>query len=609
MKSYVEIKLTTDSYSTGYASGLTLCGSQSTQELLEKEKNVFVNKYGHTIKLNENVRSDVDAVEYSTTFINNTDKTATLEILSSFAIKEIECDKVHRLQTFWSAEGKLKTESLLDLYLEPSWSSHGMRVEKFGSIGSMPVRKYFPFVALENSKTGEFIGIQLYSPSSWQIELICEKDNRITATGGIADRDFGHWLKNIESGESFTTPKAVVAKGKSLMEVCNKLVDAQNPDISEADSDMAIIFNEYCTTWGNPSIENIKKCVDKIDGKGAKFFVIDAGWYGNGQPWYISQGDWDYNKEQFPNGLKEATDYIRSHGMIPGLWFEFEVCASGAKAFEQKEHLLKIGGIPLRMGNVSFWDMTDEWVIDYLSEKVIKLLKDNGFGYIKVDYNEAIGIGCDGAESLGEGLRKRLLGTQDFFRKIKAEIPDIVIENCSSGGHRLEPSMMELVSQASFSDAHETKSIPIIAANLHRVIKPCQEQIWAVLRAGDDEDRLNYSLINTLFGRMCISGDIYDLTNKQWKIVGNAMEFYKKASEIIKNGHTVFIENNVSTYAKPNGEQVVVREWENKKLVIAHRFENSTQIDESFVKGTKILAEFGSIERDFSAKAWILEKE
>lgn len=609
MKSYVEIKLTTDSYSTGYASGLTLCGSQSTQELLEKEKNVFVNKYGHTIKLNENVRSDVDAVEYSTTFINNTDKTATLEILSSFAIKEIDCDKVHRLQTFWSAEGKLKTESLLDLYLEPSWSSHGVRVEKFGSIGSMPVRKYFPFVALENSKTGEFIGIQLYSPSSWQIELICEKDNRITATGGIADRDFGHWLKNIESGESFTTPKAVVAKGKSLMEVCNKLVDAQNPDISEADSDMAIIFNEYCTTWGNPSIENIKKCVDKIDGKGAKFFVIDAGWYGNGQPWYISQGDWDYNKEQFPNGLKEATDYIRSHGMIPGLWFEFEVCASGAKAFEQKEHLLKIGGIPLRMGNVSFWDMTDEWVIDYLSEKVIKLLKDNGFGYIKVDYNEAIGIGCDGAESLGEGLRKRLLGTQDFFRKIKAEIPDIVIENCSSGGHRLEPSMMELVSQASFSDAHETKSIPIIAANLHRVIKPCQEQIWAVLRAGDDEDRLNYSLINTMFGRMCISGDIYDLTNKQWKIVGNAMEFYKKASEIIKNGHTVFIENNVSTYAKPNGEQVVVREWENKKLVIAHRFENSTQIDESFIKGTKILAEFGSIEHDFSAKAWILEKE
>ena len=130
-----------------------------------------------------------------------------------------------------------------------------------------------------------------------------------------------------------------------------------------------------------------------------------------------------------------------------------------------------------------------------------------------------------------------------------------------------------------------------------------------MLRAGDDEDRLNYSLINTMFGRMCISGDIYDLTNKQWKIVGNAMEFYKKASEIIKNGHTVFIENNVSTYAKPNGEQVVVREWENKKLVIAHRFENSTQIDESFIKGTKILAEFGSIEHDFSAKAWILEKE
>ena len=94
--------------------------------------------------------------------------------------------------------------------------------------------------------------------------------------------------------------------------------------------------------------------------------------------------------------------------------------------------------------------MEDEWVINYLGGKVIKLLKECGFGYLKVDYNDTIGMGCDGPESLGENLRKKVQATQEFFRKIKAEIPEIVIENCSSGGHRLEPSMMELVSRQAF---------------------------------------------------------------------------------------------------------------------------------------------------------------
>ena len=45
----------------------------------------------------------------------------------------------------------------------------------------------------------------------------------------------------------------------------------------------------------------------------------------------------------------------------------------------------------------------------------------------------AIGIGVDGAESLGEGLRQHLAGVQAFFRRIRAELPDLVIENSRAG--------------------------------------------------------------------------------------------------------------------------------------------------------------------------------
>lgn len=610
MEYYVELKLREDAHNGWFSNGLSFSGNESTRSLVKKtetdNKIVYENNKGHVVTLN--MIKNADTLELSTSFKNDGTETAILELLSSFAIKGIKADKIYRLQSFWSAEGKLRTESIHDLQLEPSWNRVGMRVEKFGNLGSMPVRKYFPFIALEDSESGQFIAVLLYTSSSWQIEIICKENDNLTITGGIADRDFGHWFKNIKSGEGFTTPKAVVAFGSSLYEVCDKLVKAQKPDISPLDKDMSIAFNEYCTTWGNPSLPNIRKICDKLKGKGIKYLVIDSGWYGKNEGWWASVGDWDVNYDKFPGGLKQAADYIRECGMIPGLWFEFESVGRESIHWNNAEHLLKKDGVVLTVGDKRFWDMSDPWVINYLYNAVIKTLKDCGFGYIKVDYNDTIGIGCDGAESLGEGLRQRVEATKAFFRLIKQEIPDIIIENCSSGGHRLEPSIMELVSQASFSDAHETKAIPIIAANVQRVIKPSQSQIWAVMRAKDNDSRIYYSIINTFFGRMCLSGDIYDLSDRQWSLIDDGIAFYKEAADIIRDGITIKYENHTASYNRPQGEQLVIRKKDNRLLVIAHRFENSQDIDAAFCEGRKIIREYGKLDNDFSAKAWILEE-
>lgn len=609
MEFYVELKLRGDDHNGGFSNGLTLCGSKSTCDLAiisEQEDTItYNNPKNHKVTLNK--RYYRDTLQVSTTFENQDDETAILEMLSSFAIKGIKADKIHRLQSFWSAEGKLRTETVEELHLEPSWNNFGMRVEKFGNLGSMPVRKYFPFIALENSETSEFVAVQLYIPSSWQIEILCSEGDTVSLVGGIADRDFGHWFKQITKGETFTTPKAVIAQGNSLYEVCDKLVNAQNPNLSEIDEDCGVLFNEYCTTWGNPSYDNIKKIADKIKGRNIKYLVIDSGWYGKNDGWWASIGDWDVNYEKFPGGLKKTADYIKQCGMIPGLWFEFESVGRQSKYFNDADHLLKKDGVPLTVGDKRFWDMSDPWVIDYLSKAVIKTLKENGFGYIKVDYNDTIGVGCDGAESLGEGLRQRVKASQEFFMRIKKEIPDIVIENCSSGGHRLEPSMMELVSQASFSDAHETTSIPIIAANMHRVIKASQSQIWAVMRKEDSDRRIYYSVINTFLGRMCLSGDIYDLSNHQWSLIDEGIEFYQEIIDIIKSGRTIKYENDVKSYNKPQGEQIVIRQLGDRLLVIAHRFENSKEINLEFLKDCEIVREYGELEDDFSAKAWLLK--
>lgn len=617
MKIYGETKRIGDHYVGGFSCGMTL-GDSGTMEKMKiiresEQEIIYHSEDGLELKVTQKEIGTLGAIEVNTCIINRGTEETKLEMLSSFLLRDVKVDKIYRMQSCWSAEGKLKVESITDLHLEKSWNGCAYRIEKFGNVGSMPVRKYFPFLAVEDCESGEFIGIQLYSASSWQMELRCKEKETFSISGGIADRDFGQWLKTLKPGETFEAPKAVIAKGTSLLDVCDKLVKAQKPRISPVDNEMAIMFNEYCTTWGNPTFENVKRICDKIAGKGITFLVIDSGWYGNAENWWDMVGDWVVNEKRFPGGMKGIADYIRSKGMIPGLWYEMESVTSGASNFQRTDCLVQKDGIPLTIGNRRFWDMENPEAVAYLSDTVIGILGEAGFGYLKVDYNDTMGMGCDGEEGPGENLRKKVKASQAFFAKIAQEIPGIVIENCSSGGHRLEPSMMELVSQASFSDAHETTAIPLIAANLHRVIQPGQSQIWAVMRAEDSAERIYYSVISTFLGRMCLSGDIYNMSDEQWKLIDEGMAFYNQVSDIIRDGKTTLIAADTESYNNPTGEQLVIRELGNRGLAIFHRFENSVSIEEMLnskgisTKKCKVLAEYGCAEVDFSAKAWYYE--
>lgn len=605
-----QIKIIGDSYAGGFSNGLTLTDS-GTMERFNVVENDNCHKLlrddrGLEINVSYNTRDDV--TEVVTSVSNYGDTSVILELITSFMLPDLVVKKIHRLQTCWSAEGKLKSETITDLHIEKSWNGCAARIEKFGTVGSMPVRDYFPFIAIEDLD-GKFIAVSLYNASSWQMELICRDKDTYTLNGGIADRNFGQWTKKLSIGDTFTAPKAVIAEGNSLYDVCDKLVKHQKPAISANDQNMDVLFNEYCTTWGNPSFDNVKKIADKISGKGIKFLVIDSGWYGKSDNWWASVGDWTVNEERFPGGMKPIADYIKSKGMIPGLWFEMESVTSKAKYFEHVDKLVKKDGYPLTVSNRRFWDLECPEATAYLDDAVIGKLKDAGFGYLKIDYNDTMGMGCDGEEGPGENLRKKVLASQAYIKKIAVAIPEIVIENCSSGGHRLEPSMMELVSQASFSDAHETTAIPLIAANMHRVIKPSQSQIWAVMRATDTDNRLYYSLISTFLGRMCLSGDIYSLSDHQWDLIDESIAFYKKVSHIIKDGKTTLITAHTESYNNPTGEQLVVRELGSEKLFIFHRFENSESLDK-ILKDNNIdltkydfIEQFGEASEDFSALA------
>ena len=153
-------------------------------------------------------------------------------------------------------------------------------------------------------------------------------------------------------------------------------------------------------------------------------------------------------------------------------------------------------------------------------------------------------------------------------------IPGLMIENCSSGGHRLEPSMMEVSTMASFSDAHECVEIPVIAANLHHLILPGQSQIWAVLRAEDSLKRLTWSLTAGMLGVLCLSGDVEHLSEAQTEQVFKGADFYKQAAPIIRDGKSRLYREGVESYRHPEGWQALVRTADDgqQALVVLHRF-------------------------------------
>lgn len=597
----VQLKLVGDAYSTAFAQGRTMLLSGSNDRFALHDQLHTQENGEHVIstilrdptglELHHTLRwHDTDStVRVQCQFVNGSATAVTLEMLSSFSIGGItpfdSADasgrlRVHRFRSVWSAEGRLDSQTIEQLHLERSWSGSTVYSERFGQIGSTPVRGWFPFAAIEDTAAGVTWGAQLAWAGSWQMEIARQHDDVILA-GGLADREFGHWMKTVQPGETLAAPPATLACVQGDLDaLCDRLTEFQQRAADQqpaVEADLPIVFNEWCTTWGDPTHDRLVALAKRLRDVGAKYLVIDDGWFvsesGETQGCH---GDWIVNTTRFPHGLAATAAAIRDEGLIPGLWFEMETVARHSAAFGKTDWLLHRDGLPLTVGGRRFWDLSQPAVLNHLSDRVIGILDRCGIGYMKVDYNETIGLGAGRgpADSLGEGLHRQINGVYQLFDRIRTALPNLVIENCASGGHRLEPSMVGRTAMSSFSDAHELLEIPIIAASVQRLILPRQSQIWAVLHADDSEQRMTYSLAATFLGRMCLSGEIDALTDRQMNILQSAVRLYREAATIIKHGTSRRFGAVGLSWRHPTGWQGVVRTSHdgNAALAVVHRF-------------------------------------
>lgn len=583
-------------HSRSRGNGVTMKYSESTDALRFQKQ--WLETEGDTVMVKTLLRAEegyevlhtlgyyrgTEALWSDTEFINHSGGTLELEMLSSFCLENLspyqkDNDQtgklaLHRFLGSWALEGRHVCTPIEDLGLQKAWCAPFLKSERFGSVGSWTTQKYFPQAAVEDLEYHILWAAALETVSSWQMELTRDGDT-LSFSGGLADMETGAWMKRIEDGESFRAPRArLTAAEGDIQDACQKLLSLQKKAAKEyGEKGLPIIFNEYCSSWGNPTQEKELEYAGILQDKGIGYLVIDAGWTrGSHEQW--GNGEWLPDEEKFPD-LKGMNRKIREMGLIPGIWFEFEATTEGSRVFAKEyDHMhLQRDGQVIRFGkDRSFWDFRREDVRGFLKKRVIDFLREYDFGYLKVDYNGNIGLGCDGAESLGEGLRQQMEAVKAFFLQIHEELPELIVENCASGAHRMEPSMMSVTGVTSFSDAHEAREIPYIAGNQQALCLPSQNLIWAVLRQDDEKQRLEYSLTAGFLGRLCLSGDIESLDEEQWRIITNGLEIYRKAEQVIIDGTTRVYRSRQGVIRHPEGLQVVVRSTDKEMWVVCHGF-------------------------------------
>ena len=151
----------------------------------------------------------------------------------------------------------------------------------------------------------------------------------------------------------------------------------------------AFVYNTWVPFEDNIDEKLIYELVDAAEECGIQEFIIDDGW----QDFY---GDWNINKEKFPNGLKPVFDYIKSKGMKPGLWISLATAESESEIFKKHQEWAVRGkdGLPINLhadvdqmygrGSYSMC-MASDWY-DHIKKVILNLVNEYGLEYLKGDF-------------------------------------------------------------------------------------------------------------------------------------------------------------------------------------------------------------------------------
>ncbi|MCE5200137.1 MAG: alpha-galactosidase [Armatimonadota bacterium] len=408
--------------------------------------------------------------------------------------------------------------------------------------GTWSCNDFLPMGAFENTEAHTTLFWQIDHDGSWQWEIGgCADDLYLKVSG--PNENENHWWKSLAPGESFVSvPVAVGSIVGEITEAACELVKYRRA-IRRANKDnenLPVIFNDYMNClWADPTTEKEIPLVDAAAEVGCEYYCIDAGWHGGiNKSWSEELGEWLPSSERFPNGIGEILDYIRSKRMTPGLWLELEVMGPNcplASKVPDDWFFVRHGKRIIDNGRYQL-DYRNPEVRAHADSVVDRLVNEYGVGYIKMDYNMNAGIGTEiDADSFGDGLLGHNRAYIDWLDKVFKRHPDLVIENCASGGLRMNYALLSRLSIQSSSDQTDYRKYAAIAAASPTACTPEQCAVWSYPLKDGNAEEAAFNMVNAMLQRIHLSGQLSQISPENKALVSEGLAYYKSIRGDLKH--------------------------------------------------------------------------
>ena len=495
-----------------------------------------------------------------------------LEYISSFYLYGFKGNQanssenlyLHKATNSWYCEAQWTRTSFLDLGLFNGNQNLSMKSYKVFNTGGWSTKDHLPMCVIENENTNTALLGQIENNGSWNIELGDFLNHYYISLHGpeFVNNQF---VKVIQPNETFKTVQVSITIGRDFENTIQELTKLRRHLIRKSDDlkDLPTIYNDYMhALWDSQKEKDIIPLVDIASKVGADIFCIDAGWFGQ-IPWTEEIGEWEEDPTNYPTmGLKGVCQYIYDKGMKPGLWVEIECMGLQCKLINKlpDDWFFMVNGKRAIRNNRNILNFDNPEVYKWAMDKVCNLVDKYQLCYLKNDCNVDTGVGNEyKSDSLGDGLLKHNRAFIRWLNELSNRYPHLTIENCGSGGCRMDYEMLKVCPIQSTSDQTDYRKYPFIIGNVLTAALPEQAAVWSypvnVLELKDQpvtNEIVATNMVNAILGRIHLASFINRLSDEQLELIKEGMSFIKsinnfkkEAVPIYPNGTSYFYDKDV----------------------------------------------------------------
>ena len=411
-----------------------------------------------TIKVFYKAYQTVDMIETWTEIVNNEKGCITLKRFDSghLTLRRGDVWLTH-LHGDWCAEAQITQEPL----------TPGVKVIR-NTDGARNAHCDAPeFIVSLDGEPQESLGRTIGAAFCWsgnyeiRINTNNKKEHHIYA--GIDPQSSEYVL---DGGETFTTPHlALTFSAEGMGGVSRNFHRWARTEgmLHRGMKTGDILLNSWEGIYFDITEQKIIDMMDDIANFGGELFVMDDGWFGDKYQRNDDSstlGDWVTDLKKLPGGIKALTEAAKQREIKFGIWIEPEAVNTKSELFEKHpEWVLQTKGRELKLGRGGtqlVLDMTNPKVQDFAFQIVDDLLTQYPeISYLKWDANASI-QNC-GSLYLPKNKQNNLyidyhLGLLKVLERIRAKYPDVVIQDCASGGGRANYGLLPYFDEFWVSD-------------------------------------------------------------------------------------------------------------------------------------------------------------